>query len=69
MSKEEKLKILAIAYEFSRCHGYGISEDEVASMWQETSFKKDSVETKGIGQYEGMSTSEIAGEIVRTILY
>lgn len=65
---QKKLKILAAAYEFSRCHGYGISEKEVDKMWNEISFKKGSIETKGIGEYEGNSTDEIARMIVSEIL-
>lgn len=66
--KPNKLKRLAIAYEFSRCHGYGISEDEVDDMWKETSFKKGEVETKGIGEFQGLSTNEISDRIVSEIL-
>ena len=65
---QKKLKTLAVAFEFSRCHGYGISEKEVNKMWNETSLKKGSVDTKGIGEYEGNSTDEISRMIVSEIL-
>lgn len=38
-------------------------------MWEETSFKKNEFTTKGIGEYDGYSSSEIASQIVKTILY
>lgn len=65
---EKKLKTMAIAHEFSLCHGYGVPEDEVDNMWDETRFEEGEVDTKGIGAYEGNSTSEIANMIVLEIL-
>lgn len=67
-STNSKLETMAIAYEFSRCNGYGIKESEVSEMWDETSFDQDSVDTTGIGAYQGNSTDEIARIIVNEIL-
>ena len=67
-STNSKLETMAIAYEFSRCNGYGIAESEVLEMWDETSLDQDSVDTTGIEAYQGNSTDEIARMIVNEIL-
>lgn len=66
--KNSRLKILAIAYEFSKCHGYGVSESEAKEMWEETCFDENEVSVEGIGEFEGNSTNEISNMLAKEAL-
>lgn len=64
----KKLKDLAIAYEFSLCHGYCPDLEEAQDLWDNTPFEEGSVDISVLEDLQGNSTHEIAQMMVKLIL-
>lgn len=63
-----KLQEMAIAYEFSKCHGYCPDSKDAKDLWTETYFKKNQFPIKFLDNYSGMSSNEISNMINREVL-